>query len=151
MDGKTNKPIPLCQNVTKAEHVRKALYAKIRVANEDLQLYAKFHTTTKGKVCFEDGVLDFKTKKFTFWEDMPNDTIYSTKKISRKFAKVEKNEDGNAVLDENGKRKVLGPDETIIATIEKIKQVVFEPNVWRRQNAKYVALLVTCISGTCGR
>jgi hypothetical protein len=114
MDGKTNKPIPLCQNVTKAEHVRKALYAKIRVANEDPQLYAKFHTTTKGKACFEDGVLDFKTKKFTFWEDMPNDTIYSTKKISRKFAKVEKNEDGNAVLDENGKRKVLGPDETII-------------------------------------
>jgi hypothetical protein len=36
-------------------------------------------------------------------------------------------ENKNAVLDENGKRKMLGPDETIIATIKEIKQVVFEP------------------------
>ena len=40
-------------------------------------LYDKFHETTKRTICFKDGVLDFKKKSFTKWEDLKTIEYYS--------------------------------------------------------------------------
>jgi hypothetical protein len=63
----------------------KTLLLKIRTENDDPDLYHKFHSTTKGKLCFNDGVYDFKKNCFTKWDDIPRFTIYSTQKINRDF------------------------------------------------------------------
>lgn len=84
-DEEKQKPIPYAQNVSCAKRLREALYSKIIVNNEDYELYDKFHTSTKGKLCFEDGVLDFKAKKFTKWENIKSDDIYTTVIIKRNF------------------------------------------------------------------
>ncbi len=55
----------------------------IKNINDDI--YEKFHTTTKNKLCFLDGVLDFKTKTFTLWEDLPENSIYTTIRINRNY------------------------------------------------------------------
>ena len=50
-------------NVTGAKAIQKLFYAKIIINTDNNILYEKFHSTTKNKICFEDGVLDFKQKK----------------------------------------------------------------------------------------
>jgi len=82
-----NKLIPYAQNVSRAKKIMEALYSKIIVDNNDEDLYIKFHTTTKGKICFNDGVLDFKNKKFIKWtsDDLKKNPIYSTIKIDRDY------------------------------------------------------------------
>ena len=77
--------IPFVEIYTKAVNVLKTLLLKIRTENDDPDLYHKFHSTTKGKFCFNDGVYDFKLRCFTKWADIPRFTIYSTQKINRDF------------------------------------------------------------------
>ena len=72
-------------NLSKADKIAKTLCMKIRIENEDDTLYNKFHITTKTKICFNDGILDFKNKKFILWKDVPENTIYTTQKINRNF------------------------------------------------------------------
>ena len=107
MHEKTGKPIPYAQNVSKALKIRDALYAKIRTTNNDNELYTNFHKTTKGKLCFNDGVLDLITKVFHLWETIPKNTIFSTIKIDYNYADYYKNVN----------RK----------TIDDIKKKLFEP------------------------
>ena len=77
--------IPFVESYTKANNVLKTLLLKIIIENNDPDLYHKFHSTTKGKLCFNDGVYDFKLRCFTKWADVPRFTIYSTQKINRDF------------------------------------------------------------------
>ncbi len=107
IDDKTGKPISYAQNVSKSLKIRDALYAKIRTQNNDDELYIKFHETTKGKLCFNDGVLDLKTKQFHKWETIPKNTIFSTMKINYDYFEYHKN-----------------PNKKII---EDIKTKLFEP------------------------
>lgn len=79
----TFKLIPFAQNYNKCENILKLLVTKVIIENEDKSLYDKFHYTTKNKLCFNDGVLDFIEKKFIKWDDTVN--IYSTIKINRDF------------------------------------------------------------------
>jgi hypothetical protein len=78
---------PYCQNITTAKHVREALYCQIRINNNDDELYSKFHTTTKGKLFFNDGVLDLVNKCFLTWEQVKEQKIevYTTIKINRNY------------------------------------------------------------------
>jgi hypothetical protein len=74
--GKTPSPKPYSTNVGGAKALREALYAKLIVEGEDNTLLQKFITTTRGKLCFLDGVLDLtyvnpetqKKGKFYDWE-----------------------------------------------------------------------------------
>lgn len=75
---------PYVQNVNSAKQVREAVYSKIRTYNDDPHLYQKFHTTTKNRLCFEDGVLDLSEKKFYKWDEI-NFEYYSCLKIERSF------------------------------------------------------------------
>jgi len=77
--------VPYNQNVKSAKNVREALLVKVRTTdfnNDDI--YNKFHTTTKNRICFLDGVLDFKEKQFYKWEDI-NFEYYSTIQIKRNY------------------------------------------------------------------
>lgn len=74
---------PYVQNTNTAKHVLELLYAKIMVEKCDVK-YSTFHSSTKKKLCFQDGVLDFKTKKFTLWEDI-TEPIFTTITIKRNF------------------------------------------------------------------
>lgn len=86
-DEKKNKFIPYAQNITKAEHIYKAI-TKIIHNNPDVEFYNKLHTSTKGKICFKNGVLDFKTKQFKTWEECPD--IYTCVVIPRDYVPSDK-------------------------------------------------------------
>jgi hypothetical protein len=80
------KYVPYNQNVKCAKNVREALLVKIKT-QENLQyknLYEKFHTTTRNRLCFLDGVLDFKAKKFYKWEEIDFE-YYTTQQIKRNY------------------------------------------------------------------
>ena len=100
---KTGEYKPFVQNISKARNVLDTLLIKVGQENSDPQLYDKFHQTTKAKICFNDGVLDFKTKSFTLWSDIPHDkvkgtlNVYSTLKIDRNFDEYFKNCDRDVI------------------------------------------------------
>jgi len=78
--------IPYAQNVKTSKNIREGLWSKIICKNRNDNLYNLFHTSTKNKLCFNDGVLDFIEKQFILWEDIPENTIYTTVIIDRDFA-----------------------------------------------------------------
>jgi hypothetical protein len=54
-------------------------------------MYNLFHSTTLGKLCFEDGVYDFRTHTFVKWDsdELKKNPIYSCVKIPRNFPSYE--------------------------------------------------------------
>jgi len=83
--------IPLSKNIGGAKKIVETLYANVHVNNNDTKLYEKFHSTTKAKLCFNDGVLDLKAKTFTLWSAIKANTIFTTNKINRDFGQYFKN------------------------------------------------------------
>jgi hypothetical protein len=63
--------------------VIKTIFAKISTTPDDT-IYNKFHSTTKGRLAFLDGVLCALTKKFYRWEEIDFE-YYSTICISREY------------------------------------------------------------------
>jgi hypothetical protein len=104
---KTGAYSPYVQNISKARNVLDVLIVKVRKENKDSNLYDKFHKSTKGKICFNDGVLDFKERIFTLWKDVKQDDIFSTMKIDRNYKDYFENPD-QVVIDEI-KESVLKP------------------------------------------
>lgn len=98
--GKTPSPKPYSTNVSGAKALREALYAKLIVEGEDNTLLQKFITTTRGKLCFLDGVLDFtyvnpETQakgKFYEWDEV-DFPYYTPVQIERNFAEYFANPD----------------------------------------------------------
>ena len=80
--------LPFVEEYSQAKNVLKTLMIKIKNENNDPDLYYKFHSTTKGKICFNDGVLDFKKRCFIKWADVPRFTIYSVMKINRDYGDI---------------------------------------------------------------
>jgi len=91
--GKTPVPKPYSTNVNGAKALREALYARLIVEGEDNTLLQKFITTTRGRLCFLDGVLDFtfvdaetqKKGKFYKWEEIDFD-FHTPVQIERNFS-----------------------------------------------------------------
>jgi len=54
-------------NFSAAEKLVKCVLQRISLQTTD---YAKFHSTTKHRFCFLDGVLDFKAKRFYTWDQI---------------------------------------------------------------------------------
>jgi hypothetical protein len=98
---------PYAENVSKCKSGVEALLIMIRLLNEDSKFYSKLHETSKDKLCFNDGVLDFKNKTFTEWCDVPPKTIYSCIKIRRDFKPYFDNPNHQVI--EEIKSKVLEP------------------------------------------
>jgi hypothetical protein len=78
------KETPYSSFVRNAKNIREALISKIMMNNNKNEIYEKFHTTTKGRICFLDGVLDFQTKLFYTWKNI-NFDYYSTVQINRNY------------------------------------------------------------------
>ena len=66
--NENNSYVPYAQNVKSARNIRDAIIVKINAIDYEFEIYDKLHTTTKGRIAFRDGVLDFKTKQFYTWD-----------------------------------------------------------------------------------
>lgn len=100
LNEKTFTYSPYVQNISRARHVVDALLLKVANENNDRGFYQKFHTSTTDKICFDDGVLDFKNKSFTLWENIqPPNEVFTTIKIKRNFKDYFDNPN-RAVIDE---------------------------------------------------
>jgi len=71
------------QNIKNTKNVKEAVMAKIKII-QDIDLYEKFHSTTKGRLCYLDGILDFIQKRFYKWEEVDFE-YYSCVQIPTKF------------------------------------------------------------------
>jgi len=80
-----DKFIPYYANVSAAKSVRDGFLSKIKLSKCDDSVYDKFHTSTRNKICFQDGVLDIKEKTFTKWSRVPPNTIFTTVIIERNY------------------------------------------------------------------
>jgi hypothetical protein len=117
--------IPYSQNLSPAKNVRDVLYVLIRTQEETFDIYDKFHTTTKNRLCFKDGVLDFQKNQFYKWEDVDFE-IYSTVLIRRNFHDYFNNPN--------------------IAVIKEIRERVFEP-LFSRDTTKALNFLSRALAG----
>jgi hypothetical protein len=94
-------------NVSSAENIKKSFYNILKTEQFGSQeKYDKLHTTTRNRLCFEDGVLDYSTKRFYDWDAVDFD-YYSTVMIPRKYKQYF----------ENPNREM----------IDKVKTKIFEP------------------------
>lgn len=57
------------------------------ICNPDPEFYQKLHITTLGKICFNDGVYDFRRRAFYEWtsQELKANPVYSLTKIHRNF------------------------------------------------------------------
>jgi hypothetical protein len=104
---KTGEYSPYVQNISKMRNVLDTLILKVNIENNDSKLYDKFHKSTRGKICFNDGVLDFKSRTFLLWSEIKREDVCSTIKIDKNFKDYFEN-----------------PDRTII---NEIKDCVLKP------------------------
>lgn len=78
-------------NVVCANHIYECLMIQIEKEHTKIES-SLFHTTTKNRLCFLDGVLDFETKQFYEWDNIKFE-YYSTVQIKRKYQDYFKNPD----------------------------------------------------------
>lgn len=98
--------VPYAQNYSSAKNIYKSLLGKVE-PDEDFHL--KLHESTKGMLCFNDGVLNLIENKFCRWSKLKIE-VYSCVKINRDF-----------------EAWFLSPDETIVKKVEeKIFDAMFE-------------------------
>ena len=72
------------QYTTNAKHIVDCVKS-IASKNPQNQLYDRFHTSTRGKICFNDGVLFIKEQKFVEWDSPEASEVFSTLIIRRDF------------------------------------------------------------------
>jgi hypothetical protein len=103
---KEGKIIPYAQNIKGAKSIREVVYNNVNTQENPPEIHTLFHTTTKNRIAFLDGVLDFKERKFYLWRDI-DFSYYTTVCINRNFKPYFDNPD--------------------ITKIEEIKQKIFNP------------------------
>ena len=96
---------PSYNNLSNVKPVINTIFAYIS-QNNDSTIYNKFHSTTKGRFAFKDGVLCALTNKFYLWSEI-NFEYYTTTCINREFHNY-----------------LLNPDFKLM---EQIKSTIFEP------------------------
>lgn len=90
--------IPYAKNVKTAKNIRELVIVKIKTQKDIPDIYDKFHTTTKNRLCFKDGVLDMKQQKFYTWEEVDFE-YYSTIMINYEYGDYYKNPDRKTIID----------------------------------------------------
>ena len=78
-------------NLSQVKPVINTIFAFICL-NNDATIYNKFHSTTKGRLCFKDGVLCALTNKFYLWNEIDFE-YYTTICINREFNQYLKHPD----------------------------------------------------------
>jgi len=84
--GSVTTEVLYCEMVKNLKNVCVLTEDKI-MSNQDPEFYDKLHVTTLGKLCFDDGVYDFRRKAFFNWnsEELKTNPVYSLVKIHRPF------------------------------------------------------------------
>ena len=89
--------VSYAQNYRSAECIRRNVLTILTTESvSDDTIYAKLHTTTKGRLCFRDGVYDFPSKKFYLWNDVDFE-YYSTQMINMDFAEYFQNQNKEVI------------------------------------------------------
>lgn len=88
--NENNSYVPYAQNVKSARNIRDAVLVKIGAIDYEFEIYDKLHSTTKGRIAFKDGVLDFKSKQFYTWNKIPFE-YYTPIMIKYEFEEYFKN------------------------------------------------------------
>jgi hypothetical protein len=83
---------PYSQSLGTARRLLVLLKLQMLVRNQDPLLPYRFVETTRGLLCFLDGVLDFNRKRFMRWERLETE-IFSTQLIPREFEYYFRNPD----------------------------------------------------------
>jgi len=104
-DGES-KTVDFAQNTGAAKSILEALMAKVKARNNTPNLYRKFHDTTRGRLCFSDGVLDIPSRRFYTWDEIDFE-FYSCVQIDRPFGTYYKTPD--LTLVNELRRKVIDP------------------------------------------
>ncbi len=88
--GEFQTDIVWCDTISHLHAVHKRVKQMI-ISNPCDNMYDLFHSSTLGKLCFEDGVYDFRTHKFWKWEsdELKKNPVYSCVKIPRNFPSYE--------------------------------------------------------------
>jgi phage/plasmid-associated DNA primase len=87
---------PYCSNNGSATAVWKTISNKMR-SKQDENFAEKFRSSTKGKICFKNGVLDFKTGLLTAWSE--NIELFTTNMINYDYEEIQNEENIQKVFD----------------------------------------------------
>jgi len=87
---------PYCANNSQANAVWKTS-SNTLMCNADEKFAEKFRSSTKGLLCFKNGVLDFKTGLFTPWIDNPD--VYTTNTIKYDYDEIHNEQNIQKVYD----------------------------------------------------
>ncbi len=114
-----------CEMVKNLKNVCVLTEDKI-MAKQDQNFFEKFHTTTLGKLCFNDGVYNFRTRIFSPWgsEELLKNPVFSLIKINRDFPKK---------IDNDFKNECY--------------KKVFEASMGEENAAKWVSFLSRAVAG----
>lgn len=77
---------PFLQTLQHAQAVANLIFNKIMSEEADPTFYSKFHSTTVGKLCFKNGVLNVATREFKLWKDIPEGEIFTRTIIPRDYS-----------------------------------------------------------------
>lgn len=62
--------VPYAQNIKSARNIKDVLLIKVSSREYEFDIYDKLHSTTKGRIAFRDGVLDFQARRFYEWDEI---------------------------------------------------------------------------------
>lgn len=102
-----DKYVPYSQNMKTARSIMDCVINKL-TSGQRLDMTDLFHRTTRGRICFMDGVLDIKQKKFYKWDDV-NFEFYSCVCVPRNFADYNPNTEANRKIIAKIRDEVFGP------------------------------------------
>jgi hypothetical protein len=74
------------KNLSEIPKIIEQIMAKL-IRDKNVKFTDKFRNTTLGKICFDNGVLDFKTKEFKLWSDCPD--VYTKHTTGRNYIKCD--------------------------------------------------------------
>ena len=88
--GEFQTDIVWCDTMTHLHAIHKRV-KQLVISKPCDNMYDLFHSTTLGKLCFEDGVYDFRTHTFVKWDsdELKKNPVYSCVKIPRNFPSYE--------------------------------------------------------------
>lgn len=114
-----------CEMVKNLKNVCVLTEDKI-MENQNPEFFQKFHNTTLGKLCFNDGVYNFEKRKFSTWDsdELKRDPVFSLVKINRNFPKS---------IDSEFKNECY--------------KKIFEASMGEENAAKWVAFLSRAVAG----
>jgi hypothetical protein len=110
-DNEKKHYIPYAKNVKCAKNIRELVIVKIKAQKNVPDIYDKFHSTTKNRLCFKDGVLDMLKKKFYKWSEIKFE-YYTTQMIRYEYGAYYNDPDRDMVIEIKNKifRNLFGGD-----------------------------------------